>query len=63
MRENRYGHASEEEKRDGEKFCQRARLTLDKLRSGRDEASRQLRNEDAEQAEISAAVDVPCDDA
>jgi hypothetical protein len=63
MDEHRYGHASEKERRNREKFCRRARLALDKCGSRKHEASRQLRNENAEQAEVRAAIDVTGDDA
>ena len=63
MDEHCHGHACDKEKRNGEASGKRARLALDKLRSGKNEASRHLRNENAEQAEIGAAVDVAGDDA
>jgi hypothetical protein len=58
MDEHRHRHTREEERRNGEQFRERARLTPDELRSGKDEASCHLRHEHAEQAEEGAAVDV-----
>src|ERR1700730_9690947 len=63
MDEHRHGHAGEEERRNGEQFRECPGLAPDELRSGKDEASRHLRDEHAEQGEVRAAVNVTRDEA